>query len=91
MHIATSKKAKTLPSDTPNKSGTQQKKHPLIPFEKNGTLQKWHMRNTPPKIDKYDTHGKWYLTKMAHLAKKYPKVICQGLSWVVFESEFLYF
>ena len=51
----------------------------MTPTE-NGTLQKWHMRNTPPKIDNYDTHGKWYLTKMAHLAKKYPKVICQGLS-----------
>ena len=26
-----------------------------MPFENNGTLQKWHMTNTPPKINKYDT------------------------------------
>ena len=26
-----------------------------MPFENNGNLQKWHMRNTPSKIDKYDT------------------------------------
>ena len=25
-------------------------------FENNGTLQKWHMRKTPPEIDKYGTH-----------------------------------
>ena len=80
MQIATSKKTKTAPSYTPNKSGVQQKKHPLMPFEKNGTLQKWRMTNTPLKIDKYDTHRKWCLTRMAHLGKKYPKVICQGLS-----------
>ena len=42
-------------------------------FENNGTLQKWHMTDTPPKLDKYDTHNKWFLTKMAHLAKKMPK------------------
>ena len=22
-----------------------------MPFENNGTLQKWHMTNTPPEID----------------------------------------
>ena len=34
-----------------------------MPFENNGTLQKWHMTNTPPEIDIYDTHKKWCLTK----------------------------
>ena len=46
-----------------------------MPFENNGTLQKWHMLNTPPEIDKYEPRKKWCLTKMAHLAKKYLKVI----------------
>ena len=27
-------------------------------FENNDTLQKWHMTNTPPEIDKNDTHKK---------------------------------
>ena len=49
-------------------------------FKNNGTLQTWHMTNAPPEIDKYDTHKKWYLTKLAHIAKKYPEVVCQGLS-----------
>ena len=44
-----------------------------MPFENNGTLQKQHMTNTPPKIDKQDTHKKWSLTKMAHFPKKMPK------------------
>ena len=34
-----------------------------MPFENNGTLQKWHMTNTPSEIDKYDTHKKRCLTK----------------------------
>ena len=46
------------------------------------------MTNTPPKIDKYDTHRKWRLAKVEHLAEKYPKAICQGLSLVIFEIEF---
>ena len=29
-----------------------------MPFENNGAIQKWHMTNTPPEIDKYDTHKK---------------------------------
>ena len=30
-----------------------------MPFESNGgTLQQWHMTNTPPEINKYDTHKK---------------------------------
>ena len=41
-----------------------------MPFENNGTLQKWHMTNTLPEKDKYDTHQSWCLTKMAHLEKK---------------------
>ena len=32
-------------------------------FENNGALQKRHMTNTPPEIDKYDTLKKWYLKK----------------------------
>ena len=61
-----------------------------MPFENNGTLQKWHMTNTRPEIDKYDTHKTWCLTKMVQLAKKMPKsYICQGLSGVIFKREFL--
>ena len=29
-----------------------------MPVENNDTLQKWHMTNAPPEIDKYDTHKK---------------------------------
>ena len=32
-----------------------------MPFENNGTLQKWHMTNTPPKIDKDDSHKRLVL------------------------------
>ena len=46
-----------------------------MPFGNNDTLQRWHMTNTPPGIDKCDIDKKWCLTKMAHLAKKCPKVI----------------
>ena len=67
MHIASYRKTKVAPSDTPNKSGTQQKKHSL-------------MTNTPPKIDKYDTHKKLCFTKMVLLMKKCPKVIWAELS-----------
>ena len=84
MHIARyKKKKKTAPADTlaQTKHDTQQKRHSLMSPENNGTLKKWHKTNTPPKIDKYDdTHKKWCLTKMAHLTKKCPKGICQGLS-----------
>ena len=57
-----------------------------MPFENNGTLRKWHKTNATHEIDKYDTHKKWCLTKMAHLAKKCPEVIYQkglslSLSW----------
>ena len=37
------------------------------------TGKKWHKTNTPPEIDKSDTHKKCCLTKMAHFAKKMPK------------------
>ena len=63
MHIASNKK--TAPPDMPNKNSSQQKEHPLIPFENNGPLQKWHMTNTLPKIDKHDTHKKRCLTKIS--------------------------
>ena len=68
---------------------TQQKWHPLMPFENNGNLQKWHMTNSLLEIDKFDTQRKWWLKKMAHLAKKCPEVICQGLSWMIFKRKFL--
>ena len=58
-------------------------------FENNGTLQKWHMTHFPPEIDKYDTHNKWCLTKMAQLMKICQQVISQGLSRVVFKRELL--
>ena len=42
-----------------------------MPFENNGTIQKWYFSNNSPKIDKYST-------KMAHL----PKIIPNGyLPW----------
>ena len=47
------------------------------------------MTNNPPEIDKYDTHKNRCLSKMAHHVKKCPKVICQGLSWVIFKRKFL--
>ena len=73
MHIARYNKTKTTLSDRPN--STQQKSHNLKPFEHNSTLQKWHMTNTPSKIDKNDnTHKNRCLTKMAHLAKKCPRL-----------------
>ena len=81
MHIACYKeKTKTAPPDTPNKNGSQHKKHLLMLSGNSGTLQKWHMTNTLPKIGKYDSHKKWCLTKMTHLAKICPKIICQGVS-----------
>ena len=76
MHIASYKK-------TPHYQIRPTKTHPLMPFENNGTLQKWHMTNTPPKIDKHDTLKKMCLTKMTHLAKKFPKVMCQVLSLIL--------
>ena len=33
-----------------------------MPFENNGTLQKWLITNTPPDIDKYSIYKKWRLT-----------------------------
>ena len=46
--------------------------------------------------DKYSTWDreiwhlkKWSLKNIAHLAKKCPEIICQGLSWVVFKRKFL--
>ena len=48
-----------------------------MPFENNGILQKWYMTNTTSEIDKCDTHKKWCLTKMAHLAKKCPEVFAK--------------
>ena len=51
-----------------------------MPFENNGTSQKWHMTKTPHKIGKYNTCKKWLIKKMAHNAEKGQKVICQERS-----------
>ena len=40
-----------------------------MPFENNAALQKCHIINAPPEIDKYDTHKKWWLKKMAHICE----------------------
>ena len=56
----------------PNKNGTQQKRHPLMPLKINITLQIWHMTNTPSKIDKYDTH-KMMLSTNGKPCKNVPK------------------
>ena len=80
MRVARYKKKAVL-SDTSNKNGTQQRKHPLMPFGNKGTLLKGHMTNRPPKTDKYDNiRKKGCLTKLTHLAKNFPKVTCQGLN-----------
>ena len=53
----------------------QQIRHPTekapfkMPFENNGTLQKWHMTNTPPKTNKYDTRKNGALQKWHTLQK----------------------
>ena len=57
MRVARYKKKAVL-SDTSNKNGTQQRKHPLMPFGNKGTLLKGHMTNPPPKTDKYDNIAK---------------------------------
>ena len=57
MHIASYKrKQKQKHQIQSTKMAPSIKNQPLMPFENNGTLQKWLMANTPPKIDKYDTH-----------------------------------
>ena len=42
-----------------------------MPVANNGTLQKWHMTNAPPEIDKYDTHKKWCLIQKWYILQKY--------------------
>lgn len=42
----------------PNKNSTQQKRHPIMLFENNYTLNKWHMTNTPPRIKKFGADQK---------------------------------
>ena len=34
----------------------EQKRHPLMPFENKDTLQKLHVKNTPPEKEKCGTH-----------------------------------
>lgn len=50
-------------------NGSQQKKHSIMPFENNETLQIWHTRNTPPEIGKYSTHRKIESLKNGNLRK----------------------
>ena len=78
MQIASYEKAKTAPSDTPNKNGTQQKKQHLMPFENNGTPQKWHMTDTPPKINKWDTEKNGALQKWYTLRKNTQRLFDKG-------------
>ena len=52
-------------------NGNQQKKHAIMPFENNETLQKWHTRNTLPEIGKYSTHRKMESLKNGNLRKWY--------------------
>ena len=47
------------------------------------------MAITLPEIEKLDTQKTWWFTKMAHLAKKYPRIICQGLRSMIFKRKFL--
>ena len=44
-------------------------------FENNDILQKDTGPKTPPEIDKYDTHKKWCLTKMAYLDVQWEKMV----------------
>ena len=39
------------------------------------------MTKTPSEIDKYDTHKKCYLKKLAHVGKKCPKVTLFAKDW----------
>ena len=66
-----------------------QKWHHLMSFKDNGTLLKQHMAITLPEIEKLDTQKTWCFTKMAYLAKKYPRIICQGLRSMIFKRKFL--
>ena len=50
-------------------NGNQQKKHSIMPFENNETLQKWHTRNTLSEIGKYSTHRKMESLKNGNLRK----------------------
>ena len=47
-------------------------------FENNGTLQKWHMTNAPPKIDKHETHKKMVSDKNGTPCEKMPEDYLPG-------------
>ena len=48
-------------------------------LENNGTLQKWHMTNTSPKIDKYnDTYKICALQKWYNLRKNAQRLFAKG-------------
>ena len=42
----------------PYQNSIQQKRYPIMLFENNGTLQKWHLTNILPEINKYGIHQK---------------------------------
>ena len=65
MHIAIKNKNSSI-----NSSYTQQKKHSLMPFEKNCILKKLSMTNTPIEIDKYGSQKNDALQKCYILPKK---------------------
>ena len=52
-------------------------------FENKDTLQKWHMANAPPKIDKHEIHKKMVSDKNGTSCEKIPEG-SQGLCWVIF-------
>ena len=72
------RKTKTAPSDSPNKSHTQQKRQPLMPYEKNGTLQKWHMTNTHLKQTNIAPKKNGVLQKRHNLRKDLAKLFDMG-------------
>ena len=61
----------------------------VLLYENNGTLPKWHMRNTSPEINNYDTQTKWAFKNGLHtLQKNIQNLLTMGR--VVFKRELLY-
>ena len=62
-----------------------------MPSENNCTLQNWHMTNSSPKIDKYETYKKWFLTKISTPCEKMVKGHIQRSELSNFLKEILKF
>ena len=63
-----------------------------MPSENNGTLQKWHMTNTPPKVNKYYTQNNGAFKNGMRCEKNTQRLFAkQGQNWVIFKKEFLNF